>query len=68
MADYKLDRCAFRIMTFKEADAANKFGKEISYAERWRQSYFLISQAYGFSMQNQPRLDRSYFSCRQMNN
>lgn len=67
MADYKFDRSAFRIMTFKEADAANKFGKNISYAERLRQAYYLISQAYGFTMENQPRLDRTYFSYRKMN-
>jgi hypothetical protein len=55
-------------MTFHESDAANKFGKDVPYAERLRQSYYLISQAYGFTMSDQPRLDRSYFSIRKMNN
>ncbi|MBO9573146.1 MAG: hypothetical protein J7497_13225, partial [Chitinophagaceae bacterium] len=68
MSDYKFDRNAFRMMTFKEADASNKFGKEVSYAERLRQAYFLISQAYGFSFQNPPKLDRTCFSSRKMNN
>jgi hypothetical protein len=55
-------------MTFQESDAANKFGKDVSYAERLRQAYYLISQAYGFTLPDQPRLDRNYFSIRKMNN
>ncbi|WP_162915481.1 hypothetical protein [Paraflavitalea soli] len=68
MSDYKFDRTAFRMMTFKEADTANVFDKSIPYAERLRQAYFLIAQAYGFSMTDQPKLDRSYFSSRKQNN
>lgn len=55
-------------MTFKEADTANVFDKSIPYSERLRQAYFLIAQAYGFSMTDQPKLDRSYFSSRKQNN
>lgn len=51
-------------MTFKEADATNIFGKEVPYAERLRQEYNLISQAYGFSMSDQPRLDKKIHSSR----
>jgi hypothetical protein len=68
MPDYKFDRTAFKMMTFKEVDAANVFDKNVSYPERLRQAYYLISQAYGFSMDNQPKLDRSYFSSRKLNN
>lgn len=68
MADYKFDRSAFRMMTFKEADAANVYNKNISYPERLRQAYYLISQAYGFSMVDQPKLDRNYHSSRKLNN
>ncbi|MEC5143266.1 hypothetical protein [Chitinophaga sp. 212800010-3] len=67
MADFKLDRTAFKIRTFEEADAANIFGKEVPYIERLRQAYYLISQAYGFSMANQPRIDKEYFTCRKLN-
>lgn len=67
MADFKLDRTAFKISTFKEADAVSMFGKEVLYIERLRQAYFLISQAYGFSMSDQPRLDRKYFTSRKLN-
>ena len=68
MSDYKFDRTAFRMMTFKEADNANVFDKSISYSERLRQAYYLIAQAYGFSMTDQPKLDRSYFSYRKQKN
>jgi hypothetical protein len=56
------------MMTFKEADAANIYNKNVSYPERLRQAYYLISQAYGFSMADQPKLDRSYHSSRKLNN
>lgn len=52
MADYKFDRSAFRMMTFKAADAANVHNKNVPYPERLRQAYYLISQAYSFSMAN----------------
>ena len=68
MSEYKFDRSAFRLMTFHESDAANKFAKDVSYVERLRQAYYLISKAYGFTMYDQPRLDRKYFSIRKMNN
>ena len=68
MADFKFDRTAFKMMTFKEADATNVFDKSVPYQERLRQAYYLISQVYGFSMKNQPILDRTYFSSRKLNN
>jgi len=67
MSDYRFDRAAFKIHTFKEADRANVFDKTVSYAERLRQAYYLISQAYGFSMSDQPRLDKNSFSSRKLN-
>jgi len=68
MSDYKFDRTAFKIQTFTEADKANIFDKNVSYPERLRQAYFLISQAYGFSMSDQPKLDRNHFSSRKLSN
>lgn len=64
MSDYKFDRTAFRMTTFKEADKTNVFDKSVSYSERLRQACFLIAHAYGFSMTDQPKLDRTYFSSR----
>lgn len=66
--NYRLDRSAFRMMSFKEADNANVFDKDVPLAERLRQAYYLVAQAYGFSLQVPPRLDRTCFSSRKMNN
>jgi hypothetical protein len=64
MADYKFDRSAFKMQTFEEADQNAVFDKTVPYSERLRQAYYLIAQAYGFSMSDQPRLDKSCFSSR----
>lgn len=64
MPDYKLDRTAFSINTFEEADALNVYGKDVSYTERLRQAYYLISKAYGFYIDNPPIMDKTYFSSR----
>ena len=66
MPDYKFDRTVFKMQTFKEADRTSIFEKSVSYSERLSQAYFLISQAYGFSMSDQPRLDKSCFSRRKL--
>ena len=68
MSDYRFDRTVFKMQTFQEADKANIFDKNVSYTERLRQAYYLISQAYGFSMSDQPKLDRRIFSTRKLNN
>ncbi len=68
MSDYKFDRTAFKMQTFSDADKANIFDKNVPYSERLRQAYYLISQAYGFSMSDQPKMDRGHFSTRKLNN
>jgi hypothetical protein len=68
MSGYKFDRTAFKMQTVEEADRANVFDESVSYTERLQQAYFLISQAYGFSMSDQPRLDKSCFTSRKLNN
>lgn len=67
MAEYKFDRNAFKIMTFDESDAQNRFGKEVPYSERLRQAYLLLSYAYGFSLDSPPKFDRSAFGTRKLN-
>jgi uncharacterized damage-inducible protein DinB len=67
MADFKFDRTAFNMQTFEEAEKKNVFDKDVPYVERLREAYYLVSQAYGFSMTDQPRLDRSTFSRRKRN-
>jgi hypothetical protein len=51
-------------MTFREAENRNIFDKNVPYSQRLQEAYYLISQAYGFSMDDQPKLDRTHFSTR----
>lgn len=67
MSDYKFDRTAFKMQTFEEADRGNVFDKTVPPAERLRQAYFLILQAYGFSIDNEPKMDKTIFSSRKSN-
>ncbi len=62
-----MNRTKFKMQTLEEADLSSVFDKSVSYSERLRQAYFLIAQTYGFSMSDQPRLDRNYFSSRKSN-
>ena len=66
MSEYVFDRTVFKMQTFEEADRANVFDKGVTYSERLRQAYFLISKAYGFSMAEQPKLDKLSFSSRKL--
>lgn len=64
MNEYRFDKTAFKAMTFEEADMANIYGIDTSYGERLRQAWYLISIAYGFDIENPPKLDRTVFSSR----
>ncbi len=68
MSDYKFDGNVFKIQTFQEADRANIFDSTTPYSERLRQAYYLTLQVYGFSLSDKPKLDRSYFTSRKLNN
>jgi hypothetical protein len=63
MDPYKFDRTAFKIKTFAEADADN-VDLSLSLRERLQQAYYLISKAYGFDLNNPPRMDKTIFSYR----
>lgn len=63
MSDYKFDRGSFKMQSFEEADRANVFDESVPYAERLRQAYLLILHAYGFSIDNEPKMDKTIFSC-----
>ena len=58
---YKLDRTAFKIQTFEEADLSISYGKHIPVAERLRRSFYLTAQNYQFDILNPPKLDRTHF-------
>jgi len=64
MKDYKLDRKAFKIQTFEEADKTAEYWRSKTPQERFEAAYYLICQAYHIDPENPPRLDRTVFSMR----
>ena len=61
---YRLDRTKFKMQTFKEADNQYVYWSSKTLVERLMASYYLISVAYDFDLNNPPRLDRSVFKMR----
>lgn len=59
---YRMDKTAFKVQTFEEAD--NHYGdwEKKSYSERLDAAFYLISQAFG--VKPSTKLDRTVFSKR----
>ena len=66
MNDYKLDRTAFKMQTFEEADMQYEYWKKQSIDERFRAAFYLNSIAYNFDLNNPPRMDKTAFSMRKL--
>lgn len=64
MSDYKLDKIYFKAQSFEEADNQSSYWRKKDVTERLRAAWYLISCAYGFSLDNPPRIDKSVFSMR----
>lgn len=58
---YRLDRTAFKKQTLKEADHTREYLPTKSVEERLSAAMYLNSIVYGFSLDDPPRLDRTYF-------
>ncbi len=67
-ARYKLDKSSFSALTLKEADVEMNNYKNITWQERLRISNYLISVAYNYSLNNPPKMDKSYFEMRKLIN
>ena len=61
---YRLDRNAFKIQTFQEADNTSGYWLKKTPEERWKAAWFLTCAAYGIDYKNAPLLDRQHFSMR----
>ena len=61
---YKLDRTAYKIQSFEEADNNKLFWLEKSPAERWAAAWYLTCCAYNIDYKNPPRLDKNVFNMR----
>ena len=60
----KLDRTAFKIQTFAQADNKKSYWLSKTPAERWNAAWYLTCCAYNIDINNPPRLDRNLFSMR----
>lgn len=58
---YRLDKTAFKIQTFEEADDAMRNYTNHSVKERLEIAYYLTSIAYKFDMNKPPRMDKTVF-------
>lgn len=61
---YKLDRTAFKIQTFEEADNDRNYWLSKTPWERLLAAWFLSCTAYGLDPEKPQKLDRTAFSIR----
>jgi hypothetical protein len=61
MADYRLDRNAFKGQTFEEASKHAGYYKTLTWQERLRITAYLNSVAFNYPEEQPPRLDKSKF-------
>ena len=61
MKEYRLDKTAFKIRSFEEADNYMRNYKKYNWHDRLVISLYLTSIAYKFDINNPPRLDKSVF-------
>jgi len=60
-SEHRLDRNAFKIMSFEESDSYMRNYTDDTWQERLSVSLYLTSLAYKFDINHPPRMDRSYF-------
>lgn len=58
---YRMDKTAFIVQTFEEADDAMRDYSGHSMQERVRIYWYLTSIAYKFDLDNPPRMDKTVF-------
>ena len=61
MADYRLDRNAFKGQTFEEASSHAGYYKKLTWQERLRVTAYLNSVAFNYPENQPPRLDKFKF-------
>jgi hypothetical protein len=64
MNDFRLDRTAFKIQTFEEADNQRAYWMSKTPKERLAAAWYLICAAYGLDYEAENRMDRTYFRIR----
>jgi hypothetical protein len=65
MAQYRMDRSAFKAQTANEANESHAiYYKTLTWQERLRITNYLNSVAYNYPVDNPPKVDRTQFSAR----
>lgn len=64
---FKLDRSAFQARNASEQVNYGKVYKDLTWQERLRIHRYLNSIAYGYDIENPPRMDKTVFSTRSRN-
>ena len=59
---YKLDKTVSQAVTAQEADDYMRDYRKYNWKERVQISFYLTSLAYGFDINNPPRMDKTIFS------
>jgi hypothetical protein len=65
--EYRMDRTAFQMFSFAEADTQMQQSKNLSQEERFRQFNYLMSVAYRFLGESWPVIDKTAFEMRKNN-
>jgi hypothetical protein len=63
--DFSFDKTAFKAQTFKEEQKTKNF-QDNTAIERLEISFYLNSVAFGFDINNPPKMDRTFFSMRKL--
>ena len=64
MKEYKLDKTAFKIQTFEEADMDNFFDNNINFQERMSLAFDLVCSIYGIHQDSELKDDGTIFTAR----
>lgn len=63
---YRMDKTAFKIQTVEEADDAMRNYTNHTVKERLEIAYYLTSVAYKFDMEHPPRMDKTAFRIKKL--
>jgi hypothetical protein len=64
MINFKLDKSAFKMQTFAEAEKSKVFDKDVSLADRLKMSFHLTCTIHGIKEGDPLKVDRTIFSAR----
>lgn len=62
--EYRLDRSAFQMLSFEEADKQMQQSTNQTNEERFRQFNYLMSVAWRFVGESWPKMDKTFFEMR----